>query len=103
MLVLTRKTRQEIKIGENITITVLQITRNSIRVGIDAPQSVRINRGELLGSQKDPELKSRIPDRTACKRQEQFPEKSKPNRKNVPAGKWPMVRKNSLTRRFTQS
>ena len=47
MLVLSRKINEEIVIGENVKITVLQIKGNSIRLGIDAPKDIRIVRGEL--------------------------------------------------------
>jgi carbon storage regulator CsrA len=47
MLVLTRKANQQIQIGENIVITVLQIKGNSVRLGIEAPRDVRVVRGEL--------------------------------------------------------
>ena len=47
MLVLSRKVNEEIVIGDNVKITVLQIKGNSIRLGIDAPSDVRIVRGEL--------------------------------------------------------
>lgn len=47
MLVLTRKVNQQIRLGEEITITVLRVQGNSIRIGIDAPRNVRVLRGEL--------------------------------------------------------
>ena len=47
MLVLTRKSNQQIQIGENIVITVLQVKGNSVRLGIEAPREVRVVRGEL--------------------------------------------------------
>jgi carbon storage regulator CsrA len=47
MLVLTRKTQQQIQIGNNITITIVRVTGQSVRVGIEAPQEVRVIRGEL--------------------------------------------------------
>ena len=47
MLVLSRKLREEIQIGENIVITILQVKGRSVRVGISAPEHVRIVRGEL--------------------------------------------------------
>jgi carbon storage regulator CsrA len=47
MLVLTRKLQEQIRIGNDIVITVLEFRGNSIKIGIDAPQSVRITRGEL--------------------------------------------------------
>lgn len=50
MLVLTRKTQQQIQIGNNITITIVRVTGQSVRVGIEAPDSVRVVRGELIGT-----------------------------------------------------
>ena len=47
MLVLTRKLQQQIKIGEQITVTILKLKGNTVRVGIDAPRDVRVIRGEL--------------------------------------------------------
>jgi carbon storage regulator len=47
MLVLTRKLQQQIKIGEQITVTILRVKGNTVRVGITAPRDVRVIRGEL--------------------------------------------------------
>jgi carbon storage regulator len=47
MLVLTRKLQQQIKIGEQITVTILKVKGNTVRVGINAPREVRVVRGEL--------------------------------------------------------
>lgn len=47
MLVLTRKPGESIYIGEDIEIVVTQLNRGKIRLGINAPQDVRIRRGEL--------------------------------------------------------
>ena len=47
MLVLTRKLQQQIKIGEQITVTVLRVKGNTVRVGVEAPRDVRVVRGEL--------------------------------------------------------
>ncbi len=47
MLVLTRKANQTIQIGNDITITVLRVQGNQIRLGIEAPRQVRVVRGEL--------------------------------------------------------
>ncbi len=48
MLVLTRKLQEKIHIGENITITVVRIQGNTVRVGIEAPGDVRVVRGEVI-------------------------------------------------------
>jgi len=56
MLVLTRKQQQQIQIGEGVTITILKIKGNTVRIGIDAPSDVRIVRGELeLNVEETPE------------------------------------------------
>lgn len=47
MLVLSRKTNDEILINDNITIRVLKIKGNTVRLGISAPGDVNIMRGEL--------------------------------------------------------
>lgn len=47
MLVLTRKTQEQIQIGNNITITILRVKGQSVQVGIEAPREVRVLRGEL--------------------------------------------------------
>ncbi|MEW6355726.1 MAG: carbon storage regulator CsrA [Planctomycetota bacterium] len=47
MLVLTRKSKQSIMIGDNIEITVLKIERDQVRIGIAAPNSVPVHRKEV--------------------------------------------------------
>jgi carbon storage regulator len=48
MLVLSRKKNESIRIGENIEITVLEVRGDRVRIGITAPQEVRVMRSELL-------------------------------------------------------
>ena len=47
MLVLTRKSGEAINVGDEITITVLEIRGNQVRLGIEAPLTVVIQRKEL--------------------------------------------------------
>ena len=47
MLVLTRKPGEKIHIGSGITITLVEVKGNKIRLGIDAPENVPIFRAEL--------------------------------------------------------
>lgn len=47
MLVLTRKLKEQIRIGDNVTITVLRVKGQAVRIGIEAPRAVRVVRGEL--------------------------------------------------------
>jgi carbon storage regulator len=48
MLVLTRKPGEKILLGDDIVITVLDSRGDSIRIGIDAPRGVRIQRDEVV-------------------------------------------------------
>ncbi len=50
MLVLSRKLGEKIYINDNICITVVDIDRGKIRLGIDAPRDVPIYRQELLNT-----------------------------------------------------
>jgi carbon storage regulator len=48
MLVLTRRIGESVLIGGEITVTVLDIKGDSIRLGIDAPRQTRIQRAEIV-------------------------------------------------------
>lgn len=48
MLVLSRKTSQRIVIGEDIVLTILNIDGKRVRLGIEAPNNVPIQREEIL-------------------------------------------------------
>lgn len=47
MLVLTRKQGEKILIGDDIVITVLDVRGDSIRLGVDAPRGISIQRAEI--------------------------------------------------------
>jgi carbon storage regulator len=49
VLVLTRKIKQSIMIGDDIEVTVLSNDGAKIRLGIQAPQAVPIHRAEIYG------------------------------------------------------
>lgn len=48
MLVLSRRLSEVIRIGDEITVTVVKIGPNSVRIGIEAPRSMTIVREELV-------------------------------------------------------
>jgi carbon storage regulator len=47
MLVLTRKVGERIQLGDNITVTLVKINGNVVRLGIDAPPEMAVVRQEL--------------------------------------------------------
>lgn len=50
MLVLSRKPSEQIHIGPDITITIVRIGPNTVRLGIDAPRELNIVRDELVAA-----------------------------------------------------
>lgn len=55
MLILTRRTGEKIKIGEDIEVTVLGVTGNQVRIGVAAPKSVDVHRSEIYDRIKNGE------------------------------------------------
>jgi carbon storage regulator len=47
MLILTRRVGETIMVGDNVTVTVLGVKGNQVRVGIDAPKEVAVHREEI--------------------------------------------------------
>lgn len=47
MLILTRKAGQNLVIGDNITVKVLEIKGDAVKIGIEAPKEVPVNRQEV--------------------------------------------------------
>ena len=47
MLILTRREGESVKIGDGITITVLDVKGNQVRLGIEAPKDVAVHREEI--------------------------------------------------------
>jgi carbon storage regulator len=52
MLVITRKTGEQICLGDDVTITVLDVTGSTVRLGIEAPSEIPIFRGEIWADVK---------------------------------------------------
>lgn len=48
MLVLSRKIDEGVVIGDNVTIRILGVKGKQVRIGIEAPREVRVNRAEVF-------------------------------------------------------
>jgi carbon storage regulator len=48
MLILTRKVGERLIIGTDVTVTILSLKGNQIRIGIDAPREVKVHREEVF-------------------------------------------------------
>ena len=52
MLILSRKTDEKIKIGEDITLTIIEIRGDQVKIGVEAPKSVKVFRQEVFNAIK---------------------------------------------------
>ena len=48
MLILTRRVGETLMIGDSVTVTVLGVKGNQVRIGVDAPKSVTVHRDEIF-------------------------------------------------------
>lgn len=47
MLILTRKSGEGIRIGDSITLRIIEIRGNQVRLGIEAPKNISVHRDEI--------------------------------------------------------
>ena len=57
MLILTRRVDESLVIGDNVTVTILGVKGNQVRIGVDAPRDVTVHREELAQKQDAREQK----------------------------------------------
>jgi carbon storage regulator len=56
MLVLSRRERERIKLGDSIVVTVVRVAGDKVRLGIEAPSNIVVLRGELESHGDSPTL-----------------------------------------------
>lgn len=66
MLVLTRRKNQSIVIGDGITVTVLEVKGDNVRLGITAPRDVQVFREELLTALSEANDSAVLPEAAAA-------------------------------------
>lgn len=67
MLVVTRKTDESLIIADNIEITVLEVSKDKVKIGVSAPKDIKIIRNELIDTQnvnKDSGSTAELPKNT---------------------------------------
>ena len=65
MLILTRRVGETVMIGEDITVTVLGVKGNQVRIGVNAPRNVAVHREEIFERIKREEA-GEAPERDDC-------------------------------------
>ena len=50
MLILSRKTDQQIKIGDDITITIIEIHDGQVKIGVEAQRNIKVFRQEVFNA-----------------------------------------------------
>lgn len=65
MLILTRKQNEEIQLGSGITLKVLAISDGQVKLGITAPDDVKIFRGEIYEKVKQSTIEASVQSKNA--------------------------------------
>jgi carbon storage regulator len=65
MLILTRRVGETVMIGEDVTVTVLGVKGNQVRIGVNAPREVAVHREEIFERIKREESGEVEPERHA--------------------------------------
>lgn len=62
MLILTRRVGESLMIGDDVTITVLGVKGNQVRIGVNAPKEVAVHREEILNRIADVSSQEQEPE-----------------------------------------
>ena len=62
MLILSRKIDQKIKIGDDITITLIEVHGDQVKIGVEAPKNVKVFRQEVFDAIQSENKAAAIPE-----------------------------------------
>jgi carbon storage regulator len=65
MLILTRRVGETLMIGDEVTVTVLGVKGNQVRIGVNAPKNVAVHREEIYERIKREQAEQRTEERSA--------------------------------------
>ncbi|MFL4473857.1 carbon storage regulator CsrA [Paeniglutamicibacter sp. MACA_103] len=87
MLVLTRKVGEQVLIGEDIVVTVLDVKGDSIKIGFDAPRGIKIQRAEMLAAvtEANQQAAAAATEAAEARLKALFPDVSKPAAPDAPS------------------
>ena len=75
MLILTRRTGETVMIGNEVTLTVLGVKGNQVRIGINAPKSVPVHREEIyerIKRELQGDVNGNVQDESAAAKKTEF-------------------------------
>jgi carbon storage regulator len=66
MLVLSRKLGQRFQVGEDVRVTIVKIDRNSVRIGIEAPEDKTVYREEIILLDREYPMNAGVAEAQSC-------------------------------------